>query len=390
MDNWLGIMSVSTCFLFVQTLESETYDCVSLDDQGEVIAELAVRDVAAIKALQQQAYTIMVLPSERAMLSVVDLPWLSERKARAVIPYALEEQAAQAVDSLHFAFDRAHYSQQQYRVAAIDKQYFTELVAHFDALGIAFDAVTFDWFALALGEACKLSDSLLVHHADFAGALQADTVSVYCQQQPMFDVFVFPDSAKDWEIPVTKNLVSTFSRLWIAQRLLKNPGINLCQAAYQRKTQRYDARFWYTLSVGIIALWLLSMPLMSALGMVILSHHTKKIDQQIAQIYYQLFPNAKQVISPRFRMGQLLKSEQYRTGEFWLLLAKLAQAYDAKQITIEQIRFQNAVLNVRLTGREFAALVRMEEALQRAQVHVKQVQAASGTEGVAATLELSL
>lgn len=142
---------MTTCFLFADQLDENACLSLCLDPSGQVAAPLQMRSFAEIKDLQKDAHTIVVLPTEKASVQEVELPWLGERKGRAALPYALEEQLAQPVPSLHFAFDKAHYQNQRYLVVVMDKQYLLNLIKTVMEAGLLFDAVTIDWFAVMPG-----------------------------------------------------------------------------------------------------------------------------------------------------------------------------------------------------------------------------------------------
>jgi general secretion pathway protein L len=103
------------------------------------------------------------------------------------------------------------------------------------------------------------------------------------------------------------------------------------------------------------------------------------------------FPQAQQVISPRFRIGQLLKSQKnLGDNPLWLLLNQLTQAMQQGGSTIEQFKFQGQTLHVTVLSHDFDALEALQTSLQKAGVTVKQSQASSHEKQVMATLELSL
>ena len=115
---------MATCFLFAQHFTDESCLSLRIDDLGQLEAPLERRSLDAIRALQVKANTIVVLPTDNSSLHYVELPWLGESKARAALPYALEEQVAQHVVTLHVAFDQQHYQNKQYLVVVIDKVFY--------------------------------------------------------------------------------------------------------------------------------------------------------------------------------------------------------------------------------------------------------------------------
>ena len=142
---------LSTCFLFAKHLDADGCLSIRLNTFGEEEAPLQKRTAAELLMLQENARTIVVLPTASASLHVLTLPWLSERKAREAIPFALEEVIAQPVSEVHFAFDKAHYSNGQYLVVAIDAAFLSQCIGLLDELDIDFDVLTLDWFALKPG-----------------------------------------------------------------------------------------------------------------------------------------------------------------------------------------------------------------------------------------------
>lgn len=382
---------MATCFLFEQTLDEERGWCLRLDERGLVDVPLASYTLDEIRLMQDHAETIVVLSAVHSTLHEVPLPWLSERKARLALPYALEEQLAQSVAHLHFAFDRSYYRDGRYLVAVIDKHWMERVVLKLEELHLDFDAMTLDWFALRENETCVAQTSLLVNDATFRGALTAELTDSYFQKRPEgTTVLAFLDSALEGvSEPVTR--VDEHVHSWIAKRLFQNPGVNLCQGAFRHDTRGQTNQFWYGASAILVIMWLLGWLTVNLVHSHTQAKQLAVLDQQIAVIYHEFYPNAARVISPEFRIKQLLKSGPLgQDATFWPLLQKLAQTFDDRQARIEQFRFQNKILSVTLMANDFAALETLQLRLQQAHVVVTQAQASSSKQKVMATLELHL
>ncbi len=97
-----------------------------------------------------------------------------------------------------------------------------------------------------------------------------------------------------------------------------------------------------------------------------------EVDRKIAVLYHDFFPEAKQVKSPRFRVTKLLSegNSNSDTSSLWLLLDKLASAFNNNLHTIEQFRFQNRTLSVTLVSNDFAALENLQQRLKQEKVIV--------------------
>ncbi|RUR11733.1 type II secretion system protein GspL [Legionella septentrionalis] len=380
---------MATCFLFIQGMDDENCLSLRLGEDGDVDVPLKTRSFSEIKSLQKDARTFVILPTEVSSLYEVELPWLLERKARAAIPYALEEQLAQNVVSLHFAYDRRHYQNGRYLVGVIDKDYLHNLLAKLAQAGLAFDAITLDWFALKDDEACISETSLLIREEHFKGALSFALASRYLMNKPAsLNLFSFSDSP-DLGYSSANKLDSS-SQLWIAKRLYEVPFLNFCQGEFQLRSAQYNNRYWYAVGAGLAGTWLVVWLVMNIFNLYFLSKENRKLDEQIAVIYKQFFPEARQVIRPKFRITQLLNSKTGDDNPLWPLLAKLTQAFNPDEFKIQQFRFQNQALTVTLASKNFAALEQLQQKLQQAGVTVKQTQAASSEQEVLATLELNL
>ena len=318
-----------------------------------------------------------------------DLPWLGERKAREAIPYALEEQLAQSVSTLHFALDKAHYQDGKYLIVVMDKQRLLDWMNSLDEHHLDFDQMTIDWFALTPDEICVTQDSVLIHHDEFKGALSPSLAKTYLDQATRKQGFIFADSTPLVQSPEFA-LQEESSILFIAKRLAKATFINLCQGDLRHDTTRETSVRWYYASLIALGLWLMSLLIMNVWNFYHLKTQHVTTDVQIAAIYHAFFPNATQVISPRFRIEQALKTDGAgQQSSFWGLLGQLVTAYKpSDRLTIDQVNFQNQRLMVNLTSDDFATLEAFEHRLKQTRLQVTQTQASSHENHVVAILEL--
>jgi general secretion pathway protein L len=385
-------MSLATCFLFTHSFEEENYLSLRLNADGEVDASLERRTLDELKALQMNAKTCVVLPTEMSGLHALELPKLSDRKARAAIPYALEEQVAQQVSTLHFAFDTYQDEHHHYLVSVTDKALLVNLMTRLQAAHLLFDKITLDWFALSANEACVTETSLLINDATFKGALSLELAGVYLHSRSKdTQVHLFNDSPPIQGISSCNQIDST-SYVWIAKRLLIKPSVlNLCQGELQHDARPNFGVRWYQASALLAGVWLLSLLAVNAFTAYQLTNQITELEKKIAAIYHEFFPQSQQVISPQFRVTQLLKEgAANRDTVLWTLLNKLALSAKNTALTIQQIRFQNQSLSITVATQDFAALEALQQRLQQNNVQVHQTEAATHEQQVFATLELRL
>ena len=382
---------MATCFLFIQNLTETTCLSLRLDAQGQVEAPLEQRTFDAIKALQVAVKTIVVLACERCSLHRVELPWLGSQKARTALPYALEEQLAQQVATVHIAFDQQHYQNKHYLVAVIDKAYLVALMERLDGLALDFDVMTLDWFALRADEACVSETSLLVHDSEFQGVLSTELAAMYLTKRiSQTSILEFRDSTSSLKSTAFKHIDESFYE-WVAKRLINTHPMNVCQGELQHSVTQQICTRWYQASAILAGLSLGIFLLVHGIASHQLTTKNNHLDQQISVVYHEFFPQATQVISPKFRVEQLLKSRGVSSDKtLWTLLDKLAAAMNHEPLTIDQFQYQNQMLSITLTSKDFAALEALQFRLKKALVNVTQAQASLHDQHVLATLELRL
>ena len=114
----------------------------------------------------------------------------------------------------------------------------------------------------------------------------------------------------------------------------------------------------------------------------------KKTDKQIAGLYQQFFPNSHQIINPRFRVQQLLKSrEEKGSNGLWIMLTALAKIHN-ETLLIQSLRYQNNKLQVAIVSKSIDTLAQLQNQLQKEHIQVKQINASSAPDGMHSLLEL--
>ncbi len=363
--------------------------CLSLklNETGEVLAPPEPRNYNEISALQTDSRTIIVDSCSHALLLELAIPWLPERKARVAIPYALEDKLAQPVEEVHFAFDKLRYQNNQYLIAAISKQRMHDVIQLLKDHRINFDAITIDWFALNSDEVAISDSDLMINKSEFKGQLSGELAKSYLNKLTSDTIYSFNDS--QIQSPIPSKAEEMLSTVWIAKRLLVTKPMNFCQGDMQQGTDSKWIKNGYLIAAGLCCTWLVSLLVVDGFTLYRLNKQTQIIDQQIEVIYREFFPDAKQIISPKFRISQLLgNNSSDNQAHFWYVLNQFSHAMKNSKIDIEQLRYQNKKLSVTLISPDFAKLQDIENQLKRLKLTVKQTQASTKDKQVIATLEL--
>lgn len=383
-----------TCYLFVDKFDDENCLSIRLDDAGEICDPLEIRSLDEFRLLQQNSKTVIVLSVQFAALHAVAVPLLSENKARPVIAYALEENLADSVTHLHFAFDKSHYYSGQYLVVVIEKKIIFDLQNRLDKLQIEYNDITCDWFALSLGETCVIANRYMVNDVNFRGGLDLDLFQVYLKSQTDFShIIIFNDSPA---LPQAEKFtkVDLDAYAWVAKKLHYQKAINLCQGEFIHNTNSEVSQKYLKLAAVLGTVWLISLLASNVLALVMLNKQLAVYDKKIAIVYREFFPGARQVISPRFRINQILQKNQAGyNGVFWQILAKFAtvvkQVSNDENVVIGQISMQNSKLEINIACNNFDALEKIESGLKNQKINVHKSGVITKGDKVLATLELT-
>jgi len=385
---------VATCFLFFDVTDlaqTEQLWAVRLDDAGDVDVPLAAYTPEEIKTMQAGMHTVVVLPTSVVSLHRLELPKLSVRKAREAIPYALEEELAEPVAELHVAFDREEHAPGRYRVVVVNRLRLRAWMGELEALDLQFDVITLDWFALHPGEVCVTATDMLVDQEAVLGALSPRLAEQYLKTHPgEITGCVFDDSEVSLQSADLAAHEGSY-RLFVAKRLLHDGYINLCQGSFQHRVHTEGSSRWYGVCALLLGVWFVSVLGMNAFLLHRLHVKQDALDGDIAKEYHVFFPEAKQVISPRFRIERLLsQTSGTPQNAFWRLFDAVAAVVASHPLEIEQIRFRDQTLWLSVIARDFAWLETFEQQLKKAEINVKQTQASTRDNQVSATLELRL
>src|SRR3990167_151490 len=163
--------------------------------------------------------------------------------------------------------------------------------------------------------------------------------------------------------------------------------MNLCQGLFAEKKTHNRLKFWYYAAAGLFAIWLITLLSINGYQLMVDNHEIKTLDAQIATIYRHYFPEAKQIINPRFRITQFLKSSASSSDEgLWILLSKLTKVMQEKPMTLSQVNWQNHILLITFTVKDFKALDTLQSNLKQTGLNVKQTEASTKDTQVVSTL----
>ncbi len=383
---------MNTCFIFFKPTQSNESSAIVLDNKAYVIQPLKTYSVTEIYRLQQTCRkTIVVMPCEFVRLFLINLPKLAPKKAQTTLLYALEEKLAESIEHIHLTFDYLP-EKAGYIVAACSLTYFQDFVEKLNHL-YTYDEITLNWCALQTQEIALLNKHALFYDPPQAlGSLSLELMPHYIDSLP-----------KDHEVKFIQFTDSTYqapphlvhkqnepSKLWLAQRLLSEPRLNLAHGLFQISRQTQNLRKSVYAAILLSVLWVCMLGLNHIFYWYQLKHTHQHLTQEITKRYQQLFPQDKRMIHPRYRVMQLLKTQhQISDDPFWLLLNSLSSVLP-NNIQVVELRYANQTIIFSFNVKNFKKLEQIEASLKKRSLQVNQIQAVLGKNSVLAQLELKL
>jgi type II secretion system protein L len=171
------------------------------------------------------------------------------------------------------------------------------------------------------------------------------------------------------------------------------PDINLLEHhpenVHFSRTRKLKQWIWPT---ALLALWLVTLVVTGLSEYVYLSVQHKKIDQKISELYFQLYPNAAEVVSPKERMLQDLKFAKINKEKFWAGLINLDAALDAEpKATLQSIRYENNQFQLMIVSQSGVdVLERLNTGFKNKGLQVSAVNIVSAGQEVSETLILGV
>lgn len=333
---------------------SGVFQASGQDDDRSVIEQTLIQNDL------EHVLLVGLLPGDDVLFCFAEIPAKQARYVRQALPFAVEEQIAQDIDSVHLALGKR--SEEGFRVAAIDQQRMAIWHELFDAFqGADLEALYPDAALLPVSESrwciCLAGEDTLV--AGSRGEwfrMKTENLSIfsYTLAQPDKDEVVA-------EIPVTlygseedlaryaDNIrpIETEDRLRVTRDVLQMTPlellahaqhnalcepINLCQGTFENTDKTGGVwRVWRPAAI-VAGLWLaLQVGVELGLGYY---HHQQaaELENQAMSLYHDVFPqdtrataaNVRRVLEGRLRVAR----QQGPRADFLSLMAQAGAEYD--------------------------------------------------------------
>jgi general secretion pathway protein L len=356
-----------------------------IDANGRIGGVL--REPAPPASVIESAREIIVLaPSESITLLSTLLPAKQAEQARKAAPFAVEEQIAGNVESLHFAV--APNGPGQWWVAAIQPDILGGWLQALQARGIHPDRLIPDVLALDADRDASVvlidgERALVRTPGSRAFAVEADLVDA---------VLAAPDAGGAETLRFEAS-ASAPALHRLAGGMRHTGGLNLLCAPFAAVHRGTDLRArwrrvaWLAAAVAVLGFGLM------ALDQMRLNHRLQALNGEMERVYRAQFPQAQQVPNPLAQMKSALAAAGGSSGmdaPGLALLAASAPVLSAQsRVSLSGAEYRSGALTLRLVAPSIEALDKLRESLgSNARINATLENAEPGSDGVEGRIKL--
>lgn len=385
--------------------EAVTAFCIAKPD---AVVSFAINHAPLGDILQQAGSRklVVLVSSTDVRLANVNVPARQAAKVLQAAPYALEDQLAEDVDTLHFALG-PRQSNGAHPVAIVAKSKMEEWLAPFRAANLMPDVLVPETLCLPEADADRWSalaepGHITVRSSGYNGFGCAD------DDLPLFLELADPDRKAHLRILIPRSFRGDFTQLgWpvdllpgfaepmeaLLQNYRTDSSINLLQGSY---SVREDIkRLWqpWRFAAVLVVVWIALTGLNHGIQAFKLKRQINAQNQANIQRFQQLFPSETRIVDLSAQTEQQLRRLQGGGGHGSLLplLGTLSNALTATPgLVLQSLQFRDGALFVAMTGSDLQQLEALRGWFDQHHGATLEVQSANaGSEGAQIRIKLT-
>ncbi|WP_161554164.1 type II secretion system protein GspL [Stenotrophobium rhamnosiphilum] len=385
--------------------EAVTAFCIAKPD---AVVSFAVNHAPLSDILPQAAgrKVVVLVSSSDVRLTSVTVPARQAAKVLQAAPYALEDQLAEDVDTLHFALGPRQLNG-SYPVAVIAKAKIEEWLTPFRAAGLMPDVLVPETLCLPEAETDRWSalaepGHITVRSAGFNG------FGCVAEDLPLFLEMADPEKQAQLRILISRSFQGDFTQLgWpvelfpgfaepmeaLLQNYRPDHSINLLQGAY---SPREDfKRIWQPWRIAAIlaAIWIALTGLNHGVQAFKLKRQLNAQNQENVQRFQQLFPTETRIVDLSAQAEQQFTRLKGggASGTLLPLIGTLSSALTATPgLLLQSLQYRDGALFVALTGTDLQQLETLRAWFTQHHGTTLEVQSANaGSDGVQIRIKLT-
>lgn len=348
---------------------------------------------------------VVLVSSSDVRLTSVNVPARQAAKVLQAAPYALEEQLAEDVDTLHFALGPRQLDG-SHPVAVVAKSKIEEWLTPFRAAGVMPDVLVPETLCLPETEQGRWSalaepGHITVRTNSFSGFGCVD------EDFPLFLELADPEKQAQLRILIPRSFHGDFTQLgWpvdllpgfaepmeaLLQNYRQERSINLLQGTY---SPREDfKRLWqpWKIAAVLAAIWIALLGINHGVQAFKLKRLVAAQQQENIQRFHQLFPTETRIVDLSAQAEQqLAKLKGGAHGSLLPLLGSLASALSATPgLLLQSVQFSDGTLFVALSGTDLQQLESLRTWFaQNRGAKLEVLSANAGSDGVQIRIKLT-
>jgi len=359
--------------------------------QKEIIASGEVANAEQLFQLKDKAESrrvVAIAPGQDVLLKALKVPAKSQKAMRQAVPYMLEDELAQDVDDLFFAFAniKADRDENNCFVAIIERQKMTWWLACLSAAEINCQTLVPENVLLPYIEDAWSVIAIDEHFVVRQGRWQGYTVdqAQWCfmaeqwqQQDPIPTLHHYSPIPS---VPVVIETVAAPEELPLALFAQQNDcEINLLQGEYVVKAQRSPSLKYWLIAASLFAFALLLNLGIKAGHLYQLNQQTAQVEKQIIDMYKQAFPQTKRVRISTIKSQLKRKVEELGSGKdnesFLAMLSKVQIAFqEVPELNTNSLKFdgKRQELRIQAEAKNYQSFDKFKTVLEKSELTVKQ------------------
>jgi len=386
-------------------LHTQQASWLMIDENDQTQQSMTRGNLADLTPLTENCKIEVIIPGQTILLTAAELPKLNPQRVMQALPFTLEEQLIDDVNTLHFAIGE-YQSNSSFPVAVVTKEKMDTWLTELKQANITPDALIPATLALPFTPdnwyACIYDEIGIVRTGHYSGfSCDKENLNTFlelqlaeAEQKPAcIHLYNFSTTPTAIKLSATTLNEMTLGEDQFLEHIAKwtetYPFINLLQGNYKTtKKSTATKKIWVT--AGCLAIAWIGFAFFSNLGSLLILHYaTSTSEQLINKIYQRNFPQASSVVAPRQRMEEKLKklSTTANKNNFLSILGIIGNNLPkAKAIQLLSMDFRGNQLILSVSATTFTNLDVFTQALTHQGLNVKQQSAGIAGTAVKANL----
>lgn len=332
----------------------------------------------------------LILPAEEVLCLEAPRVARSHAALLQALPYAIEEQLAAPVESLHVALDPAG-SGERIAVAVIDAARLRQRLDWLAGAGFAADACFAEWQLLPGEGARAWLEHGRIILVDGRRALclpesRLEPLAEWLRGQALDPAGLPRMRAGSAALPGEQSVEAPLAALAAA---LRDPPLNLLQGAFapRRRSERQNT-LWKLAASVLLAAGLLATAL-PALERHLFARHVESREAEMARLLQEAVPGISRVVDPVAQMRGVLR-QRGASSDGLALLGRIAPLLaGGTQTTLDALEYRGGALEMTVIAADVATLDGLRERLVQQGLRAELTAANPGSQGVEGRLRVS-